>query len=83
MDTNNDLKEILIYTIILQLDILSPDEARNKFKRKNKIEFLNLLSCEELESIIQIYENQINALILKRKKKLLSKLTDPAHYCQN
>ncbi len=83
MDTNNDLKEILIYTIILQLDILSPDEARNKFKRKNKIEFLKLLSCEELESIIQIYENQINALILKRKKKLLSKLTDPAHYCQN
>ena len=83
MDPKNDLKEILIYTIILQLDILSPDEARNTFKRKNKIEFLNLLTIEELESIINIYENQINALILKRKQKLLSKLTDPSHYCQN
>lgn len=83
MEECNELKEILIYTIILQLDILSPDEARNTFKKKNKIEFLTLLTCEELEGIIQIYEQQINALILKRKQKLLGKLTDPAHYCQN
>jgi len=30
MDPNNELKEILIYTIMLQLDILNPDDSRNE-----------------------------------------------------
>lgn len=83
MDPNNELKEILIYTIMLQLDILNPDDSRNEVKKRNKVNFLTFLSCEELEGIIQIYEQQINALILKRKQKLLNKLTNPTHYCQN
>lgn len=83
MEECNELKEVLIYTIMLQLDILNPNDSANEVKKRDKIRLLSVLTCEELEKIIQIYEQQINALILKRKQKLLGKLTDPKHYCHN
>lgn len=83
MEECNELKEVLIYTIMLQLDILNPNDSANEVKKREKVRLLSVLTCEQLEGIIQIYEQQINALILKRKQKLLGKLTDSKHYCHN
>jgi hypothetical protein len=82
MNPKDELKSVLIYTIVLQLQILNPEKYKNGIDRNQKI-LLEILNPDELESIIQIYENQINALILARKTKLIGERLQPDHYCNN
>ena len=78
----DELKAVLIYTIVLQLQILNHEKYKNGIDRNQKI-LLEILNTDELESIINIYENQINALILARKTKLIGERLQPDHYCHN
>jgi hypothetical protein len=82
MNPKDELKAVLIYTIVLQLQILSPEKYKNGIDRNQKI-LLEILNPDELESIINIYENQINSLILARKTKLISERLQSDHYCNN
>jgi hypothetical protein len=80
--SKDELKEVLIHTIVLQLQILNPEKYKLGIGRQDKI-LLEILSADELEGIIQIYENQINAMILARKTKLIGERLQPDHYCNN
>lgn len=82
MNPKDELKAVLIHTIVLQLQILNPEKYKLGIGRQDKI-LLEILSADELEGIIQIYENQINAMILARKTKLISERLQPDHYCNN
>ncbi len=82
MNPKDELKAVLIYTIVLQLQILNPEKYKNGIDRNQKI-LLEILNPDELESIIQIYENQINSLILARKTKLIGERLQSNHYCNN
>ncbi len=82
MNPKDELKAVLIYTIVLQLQILNPEKYKNGIDRNQKI-LLEILNTDELEGIIQIYENQINAMILARKTKLIGERLQPDHYCHN
>jgi hypothetical protein len=82
MNPKDELKAVLIHTIVLQLQILNPEKYKLGIGRQDKI-LLEILSTDELEGIIQIYENQINAMILARKTKLIGERLQPDHYCNN
>jgi hypothetical protein len=82
MNPKDELKAVLIHTIVLQLQILNPEKYKLGIGRQDKI-LLEILSADELEGIIQIYENQINAMILARKTKLIGERLQPDHYCNN
>lgn len=82
MNQKDELKEVLIHTIVLQLQILNPEKYKNGIGRQDKI-LLEKLSADELEGILHIYENQINAMILVRKTKLIGERLQPDHYCNN
>ena len=82
MNPKDELKAVLIHTIVLQLQILNPEKYKLGMGRQDKI-LLEILSADELEGIIQIYENQINAMILARKTKLFGERLQPSHYCHN
>jgi hypothetical protein len=82
MNQKDELKAVLIHTIVLQLQILNPEKYKLGIGRQDKI-LLEILSTDELEGIIQIYENQINAMILARKTKLIGERLQPDHYCHN
>ena len=82
MNPKDELKAVLIHTIVLQLQILNPEKYKLGIGRQDKI-LLEILSADELEGIIQIYENQINAMILARKTKLIGERLQPDHYCHN
>lgn len=78
----DELKAVLIHTIELQLQILNPEKYKLGMGRQDKI-LLEILNNEELEGIIQIYQNQINAMIIARKTKLIGDRLQPDHYCHN
>jgi hypothetical protein len=80
--SKDELKEVLIHTIVLQLQILNPEKYKLGIGRQDKI-LLEILGADELEGIIQIYENQINAMILARKTKLIGERLQSDHYCNN
>ena len=82
MNPKDELKAVLIHTIVLQLQILNPEKYKLGIGRQDKI-LLEILSADELEGIIQIYENQINAMILARKTNLIGERLQPDHYCNN
>ena len=82
MNPKDELKAVLIHTIVLQLQILNPEKYKLGIGRQDKI-LLEILSADELEGIIQIYENQINAMILARKTKLIGERLQPDHYYHN
>ena len=82
MNSKDELKVVLIHTIVLQLQILHPKKYKLGLGREQLI-LLEILNNEELESIIQLYQDQINALIIARKNKLIGDRLQPDHYCHN
>lgn len=82
MNPKDELKSVLIHTIVLQLQILNPEKYKLGIGRNEKI-LLEILNPDELEGIIQIYQDQINAMIIARKNKLIGERLQPDHYCHN
>lgn len=80
--SKDELKEVLIHTIILQLQILNPKKYKNGIDDNQKI-LLEILNVDELEKIIQIYQDQINAMLKGLKNKLYGERLQPNHYCNN
>lgn len=83
MKTNNDLKNILIDTILMQLAILSASKKQDYSYQIEKIISLALLSEEELIQISDIYQDQINALVIQKRNKLVGNTLNPFDFCQN
>jgi hypothetical protein len=80
--SKDELKAVLIHTIILQLQILNPEKYKNGIDSNQKI-LLEILNPDELEKIIQIYQNQITAKLKGLRNKLYGERLQSSHYCNN
>ena len=80
--SKDELKEVLIHTIVLQLQILNPEKYKKGIDDNQKI-LLEILNVDELEKIIQIYQDQITAMLKGMRNKLYGERLQHNHYCNN